>query len=200
VLSCYTQELLQDVGGPDGYGTALVTWKDQHEIFRANDLGTTPAVLTPDLTSTFVERVYILVRTRREITIYRGYESKGLDAPFGRDHPSYIRNLVSQRRPGTPDGRWWTPSRPSMVIDRLGVSDMHRAEHRASSAIRLEWNRLDYYLESQLPIGSLIYVGRAAPQQESKVYGSHKYGGGGFQFRLTQRPETLPFMKRYQGF
>jgi len=37
------------------------------------------------------------------------------------------------------------------------------------SAIKLEWNRLDYYLESELPVGSL------------------------------KPPETLPWMKRYKA-
>ena len=86
-----------------------------------------------------------------------------------------------------------------MAIDDLKLSGMHRAEHRSNSAIKLEWNRLDYYLESELPVGSLVYVGRAAPQQESAAYGGKKLGGGGFQFRLTQAPETLPWMKRYRA-
>jgi hypothetical protein len=150
------------------------------------------------LAQTFVGAFYILLKTGRPISIYRGYETQGLEAPFGKEDPTFIRNLVRLRSPGKPDGLWWTPARPSMAIDNLGLSSMHRSQDRANSAIKLEWNRLDYYLESELPIGSMIYVGRAAAQQESAAYGGARLGGGGFQFRLTQPPETsLPWMRRY---
>jgi hypothetical protein len=199
MLSPYQKTLLDEVGGPTGYGSALIAWKGQQEFFRSKAPGTVGIALTADLASTFIEQVYVLLRTIRKISIYRGYETSGLHAPFGKDHPSYVRNLLTERKPGKPDGLWWTPSRPSMEIDDLKLSDMHRAEHRSNSAIKLEWNRLDYYLESELPVGSLIYVGRAAPQQESAAYGASRYGGGGFQFRLTQAPQTLPWMKRYKA-
>jgi hypothetical protein len=140
-----------------------------------------------------------VLRTGRKISIYRGYETAGLDAPFGKDQASYIRGLLAQRKPGRPDGLWWTPSRPSTEIESLKLPNMHRAEHRINSAIKLEWNRLDYYVESELPLASLVYVGRAAPQQESAAYGGKKLGGGGFQFRLTQPADTLPWMKRYRA-
>lgn len=198
-MTPYQKTLLNDVSGPTGYGSALIAWKGQQEFFRSGSLGTVGTPLTADLALTFIEQVYALLRTGRKISIYRGYETAGLDAPFGKDHPSYMRNLLTQRKPGRPDGLWWTPSRPSMEIDDLKLSEMHRTEHRSNSAIKLEWNRLDYYLESELPIGSLVYVGRAAAQQESAAYGGKKLGGGGFQFRLTQTPETLPWVKRHRA-
>jgi hypothetical protein len=199
MLSEYQKSLLEDVAGRNGYGSALIAWKAQQEFLRSAVKGTAGIALSTQLALTFVEQVYVLVRTTRKISIYRGYETEGLDAPFGKDHPSYIRGLVAQRKPGKPDGLWWTPDRPSMAIDDLRLPEMHRAEHRNNSAIKLEWNRLDYYLESELGVGSLIYVGRAAPQQESAAYGGKKLGGGGFQFRLTGPPEaTLPWMKRYR--
>jgi hypothetical protein len=71
---------------------------------------------------------------------------------------------MRKRKPGKPDGLWWTPARPSMAIDNMHLPDMHRSEHRDSAAIKLEWNRIDYDLESELPVGALVYVGRAAPQ------------------------------------
>ena len=195
----YQRTLLEDVGGPTGYGSVLIGWKGPQEFFRSGASGTVGTPLPPDLALTFVEQIYVLLRTSRKIGIYRGYETAGLDAPFGKEHPSYMRNLLTQRKPGKPDGLWWAPSRPSMEIDNLKLPDMHRAEHRSNSAIKLEWNRLDYYLESELPVGYLVYVGRAAPQQESAAYGGKRLGGGGFQFRLTQAPETLPWMKRYRA-
>jgi len=199
MLTPYQKTLLEDVSGPTGYGSALIAWKGQLEFFKSKAPGTVGTALTTNLASTFVDQVYVLLRTSRKISIYRGYETADLDAPFGKDHPSYVRHLLRERKPGRPDGLWWTPSRPSMEIDELKLPEMHRAEHRSNSAIKLEGNRLDYYLESEVPVGSLIYVGRAAPQQESAAYGGRKYGGGGFQFRLTQPPETLPWMKRYKA-
>ena len=87
-----------------------------------------------------------------------------------------------------------------MAIDDLRPSDMHRGEHRDSNAVKLKWNRLDVYLESELLPGELVYVGRAAPQQESALYGGAKYSGGGTQFRLTRSPlQALPRLKQYRS-
>lgn len=198
MLTPYQQMLLNDVGTPNGYGTPMAGWKGQQQFFKGPQDTNGLAALTQDLAHVFVEETYILLRTRRQILIYRGYETAGLEAPFGKDHPSYFRNLLSQRRPGTPDGLWWTPARPSMAIDDLRLPSIDREQHRDGSAIKLEWNRLDFYLESELPIGTLIYVGRAAPQQEIAAYGGKRLGGGGHQFRLTESPDrALPWMKRY---
>jgi hypothetical protein len=190
MLTRYQQELLKDVGAPsDGYGQPIAAWKGS-ELFFKSDRAT--GVLTPlpaDLARTFVDGVYILLKTRRSISVYRGYETKGLEAPFGKEHASFIQNLVSKRQPGKPDGMWWTPTRPAKSIDDLKLPSMHRAEDRAGGAIKLEWNRLDFYVEGELPAGSVIYVGRAAPQQESAAYGGGQYGGGVYQFRLTDSPE-----------
>jgi hypothetical protein len=47
-------------------------------------------------------------------------------------------------------------------------------------------------------VGSIVYVGRAAPQQKSALYGGKRHGDGGFQFRLTVPPEQVfRSMKRY---
>lgn len=201
MLTNYQKMLLQDLTSPTSYGTPLIGWKGQTEFHRAPSPPASPPApgpLSMDLAKTFVEETYFLVRTTRAITLYRGFETKGLQAPFGMDHPSFYKNLISQRRPGTPDGKWWSPGRPSKSIDSLGLSEMHRAEDRDNSAVLTEWNRLDYYLEADLPTGSLVYVGRAAPQQESALYGGKKYAGGGFQFRLTVGPDqAFRSMKRY---
>jgi hypothetical protein len=197
MLTNYQKMLLQDLTSPTSYGTPLVGWKGQFEYHRAPTAPPAPP-LSPDLAKTFVEETYFLLRTQRTVTLYRGFETKGLQAPFGMDHPSFYRNLVSQRKPGTPDGWWWSPARPSKSIDNLGFSEMHRAEDRDNPALLTEWNRLDYYLEADLPIGSLVYVGRAASQQESALYGGRKYAGGGFQFRLTAPPDqAFRSMKRH---
>jgi hypothetical protein len=197
MLTNYQKMLLQDLTSPTSYGTPLIGWKGQFEFHRAPTAPPAPP-LSPDYARTFVEETYFLLRTQRTVTLYRGFETKGLQAPFGMDHPSFFRNLVSQRKPGTPDGWWWSPARPSKSIDNLGLSDIHRAEDRDNPAVLTEWNRLDYYLEADLPIGSLVYVGRAAPRQEGALYGGKRYAGGGFQFRLTAAPDqAFRSMKRH---
>ena len=110
---------------------------------------------------------------------------RNLAAPFGKDHPSFVRGLVASRNPGKPDGLWWTPARPSLAVENMGLSSMHRNEPRSGAAVTLEWNRMDYWIEAELRPGAFIYVGRTAPQQEAAAYGGRKYGGGSFQFRLT---------------
>lgn len=198
MLTNYQQMLLGDLKAANSYGKPLVAWKGQTEFFRDPAAPKLPGALTVSLAATFVEQTYVLVKLMRVVTVYRGYETKGLTAPFGKDHPSFIRGLLAQRKPGTPDSQWWFPGRPSAEIDNLGLSDMQRGEARDSKAVLLEWNRIDYYLEGDLPIGALVYVGRAAPQQESALYGGKKYSGGGYQFWLTEKPETaFRSLKRY---
>ena len=198
MLTNYQKMLVADLSGANSYGAPLVGWKGQTEFLRNNGAPRQPGALGANLASTFVEDVYVLLRTQRAVRVYRGFETAGLKAPFGIDHPSFIHGVLAQRKPGTPDGLWWTPARPSMAIDGIRLPDMHRSEHRDSAAIKLEWNRIDFYLEGELPAGALVYVGRAAPQQESALYGSKKYGGGGIQFRLTTTPDVaFQWLKRY---
>lgn len=46
--------------------------------------------LSQSIANTFVEQFYLLISTNRFIKLYRGFETAGLRAPFGKDHPSYI--------------------------------------------------------------------------------------------------------------
>jgi hypothetical protein len=198
MLTNYQKDLIADLNQPRSYGKPIAVWKGRTEILRTSAVLTHLGPLTPDLAFTFIEETYALVKLQGAISVYRGYETAGLTAPYGMDHPSFIHGLVAGRRPGTPDGLWWSPARPSKSIDNLGLSAMHRAEDRANSAVKLEWNRLDYYLEGELPLGAMVYVGRAAPQQDSALYGGQSYGGGAFQFRLTEPPErAFRWLKRY---
>ena len=198
-MTPYQEMLLKDASAPNvGYGTPLAAWRGQQLFFKGPPNAARLTPLAPELALTFVESSYILLRTMRRILIYRGYETAGLESPYGKDHPSFLRGLVSGRKPGKPDGLWWTPARPNVEIDNLKLAAMHREQPRNDAAIKKEWNRLDFYLESELPLCSLIYVGRAAPQQEADAYGGTRYGGGGYQFRLTDSPDrVLPWMKRY---
>jgi hypothetical protein len=198
MLSDFQKFLLQDMKLPSSHGAPLVGWSQQTEFFRANVVPANLGALPVSLTGTFSQHTYFLVRTTRPLKVYRGYEAEGLNAPFGVDHPSFFRSLVSSRNPGKPDGRWWTPARPTLSIENLRLPEMHRAAPRAGISVTKEWNRLDYWIEAELPPGALIYVGRASAQQEKAAYGGGKYGGGDFQFRLTEAPEVaFRWMKRY---
>ena len=46
------------------------------------------------LTLTFVEQFYLLLSIQRVVHVYRGFETAGLRAPYGTDHPSFIADLV----------------------------------------------------------------------------------------------------------
>jgi hypothetical protein len=188
--------LLQDLTHPNTYGKPLIGWKNVIEFYRDRLAPPYPPLINK-LAETFVEHVYFLLRTTRRVTVYRGYETPGLRAPYGKDHPTYWHGLIADRQPATPDGRWWSPSRPSLVIDDLKLSSMHRSDVRDGLAISREFGRLDYWLEADLPLNAPIYVGRAGPLQESKLYGGQRLGRT-MQFRLTQPPEqAFSWMKRY---
>jgi hypothetical protein len=192
MLTNSQQMMISDFTGRQGYGRLLIGWKGRSEIFKdASGPPTSLGPLDPDVANTFVEQSYFLLMTLRPINLYRGFETAGLQAPYGRDHPSYILNLLTQRKPGRPDGRWWTSRRPSASIDDLKLPDLHRGEDRDGAAVTREWNRLDFYIEGELPIGSHVYVGRAAPQQESALYGGQRYSGGAIQFRLPESPDRM---------
>jgi hypothetical protein len=198
VLTKYQRMMLEDLSEPNSYGQPLIGWIGHIEFYRRPEAPTQPTALTVDLAETFVDQVYFLVSIQRIVRVYRGFETAGLRAPYGEDHPSFIHGLVQSRCPGTHDGLWWTPARPSKSVDRLHLSEMHRAEDRTNSAVTLTWNRLDFYLEAELRPGSLVYVGRTAPQQERALYGSGWYSGGAMQFRITVAPQqAFLWMKRY---
>lgn len=196
MTSNYQKQLLEDLHDPQSYGKPLAGWKGQTEIFRDPAAPRAHGALTAALADTFVEQTYVLVLLRRAVRVYRGYEleshgSPKLRAPFGMDHDSFRLNLVAARKPGVPDGLWWSPARPSLSIDHLRLGSMHRAENRGGTSIKLEWNRLDYYVEAELAANTLVYAGRAAPQQDSAAYGGKQYGGGTMQFRLLAAPARI---------
>jgi len=195
MLSSFQRDLLGDLQQEGTYGTPLIGWCGQKEIFRSSGAPTHVGALTAQLSNTFVEETYFLVRTIRAVRVYRGYETQGLTAPYGRDISA---SLVASRTPGTPDGLWWTPARPTLAIENMGLPSEARETVRAGTAIIKEWNRLDYYLEAELKPFAYVYVGRACPQQEKAIYGGRTYRGGNFQFRLTEKPETaFSSMQRY---
>ena len=131
MLSSFQNTLFKDLKAPTSYGEPLVGWDSGAEIFRRAGAPPFPSSVAADLANTFIQRTYFLLRTTRPVAVYRGYETEGLKAPFGTGHPSFRLGLVARRMPGKPDGMWWTPARPALAIDNLGVSDIHRIEPRA---------------------------------------------------------------------
>lgn len=187
MLTKYQADLVQDVRG---YGGPLAGWKGQTEIFRAHGAPAHPdALLDPKHLDSFVERTYFLIVTARVIKLYRGCERGGLKAPYGMDHPSFWLGLVTKRNPATPDGCWWSPMRPGVAIDNLHLPSWQREQARADIGVKKEWSRLDFWIEADLRCGSLVYIGRTAPQKETAMYGGGEYHGGAIQFRLTEQPE-----------
>lgn len=191
MLSSFQKLMTEDIGGPNGYGQILVGWTGQSDFVKNTKAAAPLGPLVKDLVNTFVDGTYFLISTQRPVTLYRGFETTGLTAPYGKDHASFISQVLAKRNPGTPDGHWWSSRRPSASIDDLRLADLHRSEDRDSLAITLKMNRLDYYLEGSLPPGSLVYVGRAAPQQEDALFGRQLYCGGGMQFRLPLPPGRM---------
>src|SRR5262245_44224168 len=119
MLTNYQRMVLDDLNSPDSYGKPLLGWKGEKEFFRDREAPAHVSALSADLASTFVEQVYFFLTCRRPVRVYRGFEAEGLRAPYGMDHRSFVLGLVRSRRPGRPDGLWWTPARPSASIDKL---------------------------------------------------------------------------------
>jgi hypothetical protein len=173
-------------------GLGKVTGKS----FRRSGAGSVAPLPVRDADA-FLHSMYALVRTAREITIYRMSETQGLEAPYGKDHPSYYRGLVQKRTPSKMWGRWWTPTRPGLLIDNVGVATDLRTDTRQSNAVKREWGRFDLCVQARLPIDTSIHVGRVAPQTENRAFQTDngrtiRYSGGGMQFLLPSPSVVVP--------
>ena len=67
MLTRYQQELLKDVGAPDGYGEPLAGWKGSQLFFKSDRATRLLTALSAELAATFVEGVYILLKTKRSM-------------------------------------------------------------------------------------------------------------------------------------
>ena len=74
-----------------GYGNIAGRLNGPAEFLKTPGAALRPGALARNLASTFKEKVYILVKLQRAVRVYRGFETAGLQAPFGRDHPSFIK-------------------------------------------------------------------------------------------------------------
>lgn len=178
-------------------------WKGTRELEATpNAPGLGPLPLDDILN--FTSYVYALVKTDRQITVYRFYETANLRAPYGEQHNSFIFGQASNRNPARRLGAWWTPYRPGLTIDRLGYTDDYRKGDRASIAVKKEWNRFDYCIEAELVQGSLIYIGRTARQIENPSFETDRgrtilYSGGAIQFKLVDGFSLLHIRHEYEN-
>jgi hypothetical protein len=182
------QDIVSDCGG---YGVVLGAWcRDRQIVASSPSAPQSLGRLRDDDARKFVLSTYALVRSSRPLTIYRLSETQGLKAPYGREHASYQRGLVAQRNPATSMGRWWSPFRPSLLIDGPAHGSDAREDVRRRLAVLLKWNRCDLCLEGQLPAGEIFYAGRTEMQREDPSYATDRghiilYAGGAMQFLLT---------------
>jgi len=116
---------------------------------------------------TFLNSLYALVTTVRDIQIYRFH---GVD-------PSAEAQML---------GSWWTPQRPALAIDALGYESFHN-QSRSEAAIRRAWNPMNEVAKAKLRTGSLVFIGRIGPQRDD----SRMLGGGSIQFLLPERGHAL---------
>jgi hypothetical protein len=148
-------EFLEDVAG---YGDVLDAYRGTTRV--ATRAGPVPLPqLDKGDAKAFLQGMYALVKVRPGIRIYRWF-----DDGEGR----FL-------------GRWWSPRRPGVEIDGLLLSSLHhRSRHEL--AIKHEWNYMNQVLEAELRPGTLVAVGRAAPQSDS----AQALGGGAIQFLIPR--------------
>ena len=148
------QEFLADV---KGYGDVLAAFSFRTCI--AGDPHAPRPLITDNDVRAFTNMLYAFVKARPGLTAYRWFDDgKG----------AFL-------------GGWWSPLRPSTEIDGLQLEGMHRRS-RHNLAIKSEWNRMDEILEAEIRPGTVLVVGRAAPQFEP----ARRFGGGAIQFLVPR--------------
>jgi hypothetical protein len=154
-----------------GYGLVMYVaqgsrFLQRHPTYRAGE----PHPQFASEAVNFVHSLYAFVRTQRPITIYRAY---------GHETRASARML----------GRYWSPARPSLAIDRLGYPSMHN-RFRQDQAVLREWNPMLDVVEAELAVGAEIFVGRTASKQSR----NERFGGGNLQFFLNTRDQDGEFI------
>lgn len=183
-----------------GYGTVLRAWEGARGI-------TSPArlmvhrPLSMDDARRFTLAVHVLLRTIRPITVYRFYETGSLSTLHGKE-PCPVSGTVRHRVPAEMLGGWWSPRRPSLMIDGLGVSSDHRQQDHRDIVVNKEWYEFDTCVEATLAPNSLVYAGRTAPQAEGRSFETD-HGrtifapGGAAQFLLVRGHSSVQLDREY---
>jgi hypothetical protein len=183
------------------YGSLLRAWEGAREIGSA-PVPVFHGPLPMHDARKFTLSVHSLLRIERPVVVYRFYETAGLLAPFGQDHPSYVSGAVRRRVPAGKLGGWWSPRRPSLMIDGLGHSSDQRQEDRRVLGVNREWNRFDTCVEATLVPGSLVFAGRTAPQAEDRAFETDQgrtifHRGGTMQFLLVRDHSSVEVRREY---
>ena len=195
-----SRELIEDCAG---YGTVLRAWTLDREIMSSQSTPNPHPALGIDDAQKFVQSTYAIIQTKTPRVVYRFYETADLRAPYGEDHPSAKNGMAQKRAPAKMLGGWWSPFRPSLLIDGLGYSSVHKAEVRFNIAVAKEWNRMDYCVEAVLRENSFVYAGRVASQYENRAFETDEgrtilYGGGAMQFLLVRGASHIHLERVYR--
>lgn len=161
--------LLLDAGA---YGRVLYVAQGSSLVFTdpAYTSAQPHAAFTAEADS-FLHGTYAFVRTDRRLTIYRAY---------GDERAASARML----------SRYWSATRPSLAIDRLGY-ESHHNRLRHDQAVLPSWNPLSQVVEAHLAAGAEVFVGRAAPQSGA----GDSYAGGAIQLFLNTASNTGQFVE-----
>jgi len=163
-------ELIEDAAG---YGLVIFTAKSGTIDWTSKNWTAREPFLDLAASDTFLESRYALVKTTRELTIYRFY---------GVSPMAEARML----------GAYWTPARPALRIDKLGYSTFHD-QSRAELAIKRKWSPMSEIVDARLADGSWIFVGRAGLQVDQGV----RLSGGAIQMILPGIGHELHLVRRH---
>jgi hypothetical protein len=164
-----------------GYGHVTYLAKGSIQIDASGRPSAGPAapaafpLLKAEIANSFLGGLYSLVWTTRPITLYRFYGATS----------SAAASLL---------GAFWTPTRPSLRIDRLGYESFHDTS-RANLSLQRSWNPMTNVVEADLAPGAHIYIGRVAPQSEPGV----RFAGGSIQFFVPSLDHRLHLKRNYRA-
>jgi len=167
-------DFLEDVSG---YGDLVVAYRDRVAIKGGGSSIPLLSISDREIAA-FLQRLYALVKVKADTRIYRGLDDR-------------IRDDDYEMLPG----RWWSPRRPSAEIDDLGLESLHlRSRHEL--AVKPSWNDMNFVFEAVVRPGTLMVIGRAAPQTEN----GRRFGGGAVQFLVPpQSGGGLVLTHRHQA-
>jgi hypothetical protein len=140
-----------------GYGTVVAEYVNRAPI-HVERVAHPTAPLAVHLAATFVDSTYCHVISRAIPHLYRVWDTNETRTWKGPPHSGAL--LLG--KPGAP-GLWLSPMRPEHLVD-----------YRELTAIKHEWDRMDFVLDASLAPGASVYVGRTAPQTS---HGKVLHGG-----------------------
>lgn len=174
--------LFSFINDVNGYGELVAVFQGENIV----KIGKVPAEvkkLDTDLQRTFVGSKYAQIISRHIMHLYRGFDSINLNsgASFSKTDisPWQGNEAFATRRSsimfGNNHGIWLSPMRPTIM-----------EEYRQFAAVKHEWSRMDFVLDTSLQPGARIYVGRTAPQNNFFRSIKSRLSGGAIQIWLPR--------------